>query len=436
MATLKSYNLNSNEMTLTSSDSINAKSLNPIIDQFINNDLHVYGQYDKIPGFWKCRWYNDESIPGYSKGDFFWLNTENVMMFMQNRWREIQKYANENPFVLSNLPDWRANDEIVYNQYYNVLTGYMDPTKSKPLQALYEIGDLSAPAQLIISLKDNNKESISNKDYWKRVLVNTDEDYDNMIEMIYKTIPDVMEDHIKNYHFGNETFNPEISKTLSLYVDEDFQNIDKTYAKNFIRNDEHSKGFDIVEHFIYKPIYRSNANGVIENKWFRLWKSGYLEHGGVIDTYNHLNYKLSTRVIIPFNWTFVDDNSKMYDVKYLAKDPLTFLKIDESKEVPPGDDYISVLYELDNLIVNNSDSAPYYANTLYVPKLTPIQSLNLSSMIPEMSYAGIGSNSILNNVIDESLEIDEMTLTSMSFKFNKLSTPRYYSYYVTGFYYK
>ena len=430
---LKQFSLNPSDFTLSSEDSINAKTLNPIIDQLINNDLYIYGQYDKIPGYWKCKWYNDQNIEGYSKGDFFWLNTESITTFMQSKWKEIQKYANENPFILSNLPDWKANDEEVYSQYYNVLTGYTDPTKSKPLQALYEIGELSAPVQLVISLADNNKESISNQDYWKKVLVNTDQDYETIIDVIYENISSVMEEHIKDYHFGYEEYNDTLSSKLSLYVNEDFSNISASMPKNFIDNDGESIGFDVVEYFVSKPIPGLSSK-VAENTWFRLWKSGYLEHGGIVDIHRYLNYKLSTLVTIPFNWEIVEGDSRVYDVRYLAKDPNTLLKIDESREIPPGDDYISVLYELEHLVVNGSTAAPYYANSNYTVTLTPVEVVD--SGIGTESYLGLGDNSIENNVLRSAIELDSVNPVSFSFKYNSKNTPQYYSYYVAGFYAK
>lgn len=414
----------------------NADYYNKVFKVLLNNDLLIYGNFERIPGVWFCKWYNNEQLSGYNRGDFFWLNCEDNVEFIKNNWETIKQYSDENPQVVRKLPNWQANNDDILSQYQNVLSGYIDDTRSKPISALYEIGELSCPAQMIVSQRNNNQAPISDTKAWKRFFVNTEDDYDTIIGMIYDQIPKSINKHIKEFHFGNEELTDETINSLTDYVDADFSNVKDVYCKNFIQSgSELTKGIDNVQLYVKKPIVNSSTKHVHELVWFRLWKSGYLEHGGTIDINRYLNYKLSTLVTIPLYWKFVADGAKAYIERSIGPNSSTVLSVNEESDVPPGDNIIKVLYELNDLVLEEvGNKAPTYDNTDYTIMISPIQQTTLSGLVTQRPYANIGNFGNDYNMINNGVVLENITKTSFSFRYNAKNTCRYYTYYTAGFY--
>ena len=52
--------------------------INKLLRTFIKNDLAMTSEKQVAPTLWTCKWLNDKTIPGYSKGDAVWVNTNSV----------------------------------------------------------------------------------------------------------------------------------------------------------------------------------------------------------------------------------------------------------------------------------------------------------------------------------------------------------------------
>lgn len=431
-------------------DDIISERLNVILQNFAANDAYVYGQFDKIPGVWKCLWYNDDRISGYNKKDFFWLNTENRSRFFKNNAEQMRRMVDINPVITEKLPPWKNNDQTVFDKYNNVLTGYFDSSMSTPFLPWAEIGTLSACTQLVVSQEDNNKHKISDKTKWKRFLVE-DDDVDDITRQTQDVVDKAISTHEMEYHFGESisagpaAIREEItnlSNSLESYVDANFGNISASYPENYLANDFECNGFDVVELFVEKPIPDKTLSGyVIERQWFRLWRSGFLEHGGLLKTTNCLN-ETRTMIEIDLDWELSSSYSKFYDIKYLGdKTPNgdEMLVDDSSSESAGG--LLSVLYELDPSFFENQDElgslrdhAPAFQSNDYSLNLTPVYPTNGLSAMPEtVPYSGLGNHATEKNVVAGEVELKYITKNKIRIPYDSKTAPVFFSYYAAGF---
>jgi hypothetical protein len=233
-----------------------------------------------------------------------------------------------------------------------------------------------------------------------------------------------------------EKITPEISASLNKYANTDFSNVDNMYSPNYLLNGGKTKGFDTVEYYVKRPYPNRSLSGyTVENQWFRKWRSGYLEHGGIVNTTKMLNNYLD-EVSINFDWDLLGEDSNAYDVKYLGHDE-DAIYVDESMDVPPGDNLISVLYELDkdSFKIFGSTKAPVYYDNTYSINVVPCypNAGNVSSMIDIESYENMGDNSVMYNVTGNLVDLENIKKNSFTFRYSKENVPQYYYYYVAGF---
>lgn len=260
-------------LTLLEYDSIDDISLNNILTKFIENDKAITPYSNIFPAIWECSWYNNSNIKGYSKGDAVWYNTENPIDFIQFNSDKIYNYAMANSYLNTFIPKFSMNNLEVYNLYYKIVYGYSDENINLP--RLFDLGQLSSPAQVKISKIDNNKEPLSNYLAWDDFFVSDKtSDISSSIDFV---LEDVLSSHIKSHHFGIYEDSKSIqNQMLSKYLLKDLTNItpiQKQTNNNWLVDDS---GFDYVKNF---------TNIILEDgqrRWFREWNSGVLEHGGLI----------------------------------------------------------------------------------------------------------------------------------------------------------
>lgn len=60
------------EIGLSVVKNLNTRILNISLTKLAENDTAILPPNDYIPKVWECKWYNDETIVGYSKGDIVW----------------------------------------------------------------------------------------------------------------------------------------------------------------------------------------------------------------------------------------------------------------------------------------------------------------------------------------------------------------------------
>jgi len=100
--------------------------------------------------------------------------------------------------------------------------------------------------------------------------------------------------HIEEYHLTSMV----PSQLSNEYLLSDFSNLD-TYQRLTTHNKrirpKEVNAFDCIQRFVAKRISSSDKR---QCRWFRLWKSGYLEHGGTIP------FDASTGQVSLTGWTY------------------------------------------------------------------------------------------------------------------------------------
>lgn len=143
--------------------------------------------------------------------------------------------------------------------------------------------------QIYVSLADNNKSLLSDTTAWKNVTIRTN---DEMSAYLSSEFSKMIADHVRDYHMGGaKTFDDYdsllLAKNLSNFNISGVYNTLKIYDHGRYVN---SQGVDYVMRFAKQSqpinvIPNASKTAVTNSwvyRWYRLWSSGYLEHGGTI----------------------------------------------------------------------------------------------------------------------------------------------------------
>lgn len=284
---------------------LNTDILNNSFSKLLANDNLNYPQYNYIPHVWENKWFNDETIPGYSKGYCVWKNVYNtIQSFLDTYGDVVYSYAQQNDVLQNYLTKpWStittfptaAEKSRWIERYSNVISGYSEVVSSyvkdgidvnitqQMYDPLFEYGPLCTTSvdnriQLYVSTIDNNKEQLSNANAWHTLVLSSDDEYKHFIET---EISILFSEHVKNYHMDGDLTEKDVNSIL-LHKSLSNFNIDDIPSQNQLT--EHgqfmnSEGFDYITQQAVKEV---KIDDYIFYKWFRLWNSGYLEHCGVV----------------------------------------------------------------------------------------------------------------------------------------------------------
>lgn len=381
---------NLGDVTLAFEDNITDINLNSIFNKLLKNDTHLFPGNTKYPSIWECKWFNNPSVQGYNTGDCFWYNTENPRTFIDTVANDIYNYAVRNPYLKNIIIPWNRYDEECYQLYLRIANGYT--TSEFSLPRLYDIGDLSGNAQIRISKVDNNKAPITDDNYYEDFFVdNIEEDAKKQLDEI---VQELFDNHIRDYHFGVGGGETNINK--EKYLKRDMSNLaskqDLYVGENSHINQQ--TGFD----YIVKEVHHKIDD--IQNVWFRLWNSGLLEHGGVIQS----NKTSSNFSSVKFDWTYNNGSeTKTAPIYSYAED---------------SEDFYGIYTKFDNgdTISKSNLLTKNYRYTISVSHLT-----DETDVLDK-------PDSIFNYNINEVVEIK-----NDGFKIkNNENSPTYYSYHVRG----
>lgn len=70
------------DVTLNDSQKITIQNLNRLYSRMVENDKKNLPNESAAPGIWERTWLNDNSRPGYRKGQAVWINTEDPDEFI------------------------------------------------------------------------------------------------------------------------------------------------------------------------------------------------------------------------------------------------------------------------------------------------------------------------------------------------------------------
>lgn len=343
------------DIKLSAVADFNSKILNNSFTKLLINDNSIVPEVNYIPTIWEHQWFNNDATPGYSKGQCVWKHTiSSLEDFLDNYGNLVYDYAQENDklktYLLSSWSDIKtyAASEVAMMtwkcRYYNVISGYAtgsissNPTTGEEVitadytrvyDQLFEFGnarpnvvDKDSRIEVYVSTIDDNKELLSNRNAWKSVVLSDQAAYDSYIST---EVSILFDQHISAYHFNNELTPENISDTL-LQVDLKNFDITKVQTAKVTSHDKYvdSEGFDCVKLFAKRQdTFTYLSNDFKTYRWFRLWNSGRLEHGGTIAVppYPYSDYHLNLAdgyvVSVNLDWEAEKgDGTKIRSEKY------------------------------------------------------------------------------------------------------------------------
>lgn len=270
-------------------DEVNKDQLDAASKTMVLNDSRLLPQSGIKPSIWCCYWYNtvlnstNRSNYCYSKGDAVWMNTEDLEEFTINNKDYICSIAEKNGHLRTLLMNAKDGGESELIQFLmKVVSG--EVTGNSMGYPLYCIGDIKNKTKIRVSLSDDNDQLPTNDQYWKDFFVDTSDTRfsEELISVFYDLLSGYVQTHLQTYHLSGiqewwKQENNGISQSLSSqYLLKDFSNL-KGYQEYSPVPGMVDSGFDYVVYYQHKVFDDQKTC-----KWFRVWKSGFLEHGGIV----------------------------------------------------------------------------------------------------------------------------------------------------------
>ncbi len=270
-------------------DAIDKQQIDSAAGVMVQNDNSLLPQSGVKPTIWCCRWYNtplsehNKSSYCYSKGDMVWLNTEDLEQFALSNKDYIVSVAKKNSILAPLLDQAQRGGTSELVQFLEDVTSGKITGNSDKLP-LYCIGDILQPAKIRVSLSANNDHLPTDNGWWRDFFVDTNgAKLANQLESkFYELLDNYCSNHLKQYHLSGiqdwwREQNGGASQSLSSqFLLKDFSNVTDVQEYQPAPGTT-DNGLDYVVYYHHK--FYGNGDTC---KWFRVWKSGYLEHGGVV----------------------------------------------------------------------------------------------------------------------------------------------------------
>ena len=393
-----------NDLILKNGDFVRNSDINRILKKLIQNDNSILPNFNNIPGIWTCKWFNNATNEGYKPGDGVWINTEDENQFVVKFQDEIINYINGNRKLKMDFYKNQSQSTSTNLDFLKkVINGYVF-SDGQRLQPLYYLGDITKPVQLRVCTKpDDNlqytKTLPTDNEHWCDFFVKSDKNQELLDEEKERILNNSIQDHINRYHI-----NYPFEKISSDYLTMDLSNIDKNafqVATINMKKPLNIQGFDYIKLFISKTL----DNGT--NRWFRLWNSGYLEHGGTI------NIKHMSR----FEEFIYDNNCCKIKLNW------TYKNGKDSKDIEAP----SVTYDLINGNTFYQDE-----DCIFSPDINYIKDNNISEKNRYIVQITPQSNTI-TNPFSRKVYSEINSINNSNFSFRISDQIDVYSYYCCGF---
>ena len=468
------------EIGLSVVKNLNTRILNISLQKLAENDTAILPPNDYIPKIWENRWYNDDTIAGYSKGDLVWKWTMDNDSFISNFAGLIQDYANNNQRLSAYFKQPPSSWSTEKAKYQNIISGYSEnagttdhPEYKQIFPMLfdhcwnYRTGKYDPPArytppsqkppsdthrvEIYISLVDNNKSLLSDTTSWKNVTIRT---ADEQRSYLSNEISSMFNQHIKDYHLGGVKTADEFE---SLLLKKNFANfsIDNVYNANRVKSHDayvNSQGFDYVTKFgkkSYITDVKPNTAGTevsssLIYRWYRLWNSGYLEHGGTIEfpksseqktsqvsdyTFQvDLNWEQSPGISAPvydYPETKAPYYENAFDQMYFAKTGVNTIEVSVDTRLKRLGYQKRYAVSLTPVTMVSNDIS---ASTQKIASYDVLSSLAYPS-IPNDDRNNTWLNFEVHDQTNENFKLTRSNTRDLT----DLSTSRYVQYYVTGY---
>lgn len=188
------------------------------------------------------------------------------------------------PFQIESREQTQGDTQVEYD---NLAIAYINATGKLTRKMLDDAEANAVPDQqieLYISKIDNNKCYLSDSAAWQSLILSDENSFSSFIS---SEIDAIFDSHMKNYHFDGNLAPGEIDQVL---LRNDMSNFDINDVQNIIAVKMHdqfinSDGFDYVVDYKRTTITADvkNENPTQLYRWYRLWNSGLLEHGGIVE---------------------------------------------------------------------------------------------------------------------------------------------------------
>ncbi len=268
---------------------ISRQELNSASKVMIRNDGRLVPVSGVKPKIWTCSWYNqalsrsqDRENFCYKKGDAVWLNTEDLDQFVSHNKTYIKSIVMNNGLLKNEFQKIEGKEDLEFKFFKKVATGEI--TGNSAGLPLYYLGDVLQPTRIRVSLSSGNDKLPTDDAWWKDFFKNQDQSKfeEDLNTFFDQTLSSLMNRHLVEYHLSGITqyWHDKYgeSKTLEdFYLLKDLSNVDM-FQEYSATPGEDDQGFDYVLHF-YKKTFPEDSTTC---KWYRVWKSGYLEHGGIV----------------------------------------------------------------------------------------------------------------------------------------------------------
>lgn len=286
-----------NKVKILANEQVSIAALATPHGKLIQNDLSLRPDKKFSPGVWECRWFNSgDPSSYYKKGDAVWINTEHIDDFVVSHEDDIYVYCINNSMLAYDAKTLRSTDVNKWREFcVEVVTGKYSPD----LPPLYYLGDINANAQIRISMIDENSTlpSIENVDkgYWKDFfIVISDEEVKQIVTDAYRAeLKTLFDKHIQSHHLVGQI---DLDDDDMPFLKRDFSNVTKVQSfETHSWIDVQTTGLDYV---VQKYYLQSDAYPL---QWFRIWHSGMLEHGGIVNAGSS-----QKPITIDFAWPYDD----------------------------------------------------------------------------------------------------------------------------------
>ena len=270
-------------------------AINQTLEKLIQNDDRFDFEDDLVPDIWRCRWYNQMPDPkissdfGYPKGYAVWTNTESLDSFIQYHMDEISAIVSKNSKLQLTLRSMGEDLEQITEFFKQLIFNENGPKKVSggPYgEPIFYIGDISGKTQVKVSKIDNNIYPPYLSDYWDDMFDYEifERNQERLSGCMVSTVSSAMEDHLAEYHLGLDTMSQEGKDALHqmerhLVKSNLRANLSSIDNQEFLshRSESDMEGFDFIDDFQVRK--SPEVPGAC--MWYRHWKSGYLEQGGV-----------------------------------------------------------------------------------------------------------------------------------------------------------
>lgn len=207
---------------------------------------------------------------------------------MNARRGDIRKYI-DGCSALKNRYQVVSSDAVREQDFISqvALSGYFDGATR--YESIYSIGDILSSVQIMTSLCADNKTDPADpamSSAWEPFFKTNSEQKlsGEIMDYLSAAFDRALVNHLSVCHLMSDGGMLLADAVSAEYLDASLDNIPGSarqwFGSHLYRNGddrEMLKGFDSVKTFVR----RTFADGLV--KWFRLWESGYLEHGGIID---------------------------------------------------------------------------------------------------------------------------------------------------------